>query len=192
MLNKNTTCSLCSGIADIHSSGSDDPAFENVIIQTKDKEGIAVELTGRFARFPLDSTRPEIGYDLDVTMEAVTTALMGECLGVNLPIEGPLQVKFRIEGDTKSLKLNKNGFQVGAKGSLLFGDWSLLDPLQNIELHIQVNSPDTQSLSVAINQQLPELVKLTAQAHLHTVSGKHWLTQSVDRFRKRHRPENRQ
>jgi hypothetical protein len=90
-------------------------------------------------------------------MEAVTTALMGECLGVNLPIEGPLQVKFRIEYDTKSLKLNKNGFQVGAKGSLLFGDWSLLDPLQNIDLHIQVNSPDTQSLSVAINQQLPEL-----------------------------------
>lgn len=168
------------GKAEVRSSGSGDPALENIVVLAESENGVGVALDGTIASFPLDPDRPNTGYDLAVYMGATETVDMSEVLGVNLPMKGPLAVSYKIGGDTEALQLNdielsageKNGVQLDVGGELLFGDWGKTDPLQSIDLAISIDSSDTQSLAVVIGQQLPELGAINAQAHLHTVSGK--------------------
>ncbi|MEW6520834.1 MAG: AsmA-like C-terminal region-containing protein [Thermodesulfobacteriota bacterium] len=168
------------GRADIRSS-SGDPAIANIAIQTRDPQGIAVELTGGIAGFPLDPHRPNTGYDLEVTMKSAATAIMGERLGVSLPFSGPLAVHYRIEGDTQALQLNGiklsagdgNAVQVSAWGRVGFGNWDLPDPLADIDLEVEMQSRDSKSLSAVLGKEMPDLGGLSARGRLHTVDGGH-------------------
>jgi hypothetical protein len=168
------------GRADIRSE-SGDPSLENIVIQTRDPEGIEVDLSGRINRFPLDPETSNTGYDLDVIMKAESTSIMGERLGVELPLSGPLAVQYRIEGDTRALRLEQIKLSAGIvdevlvdiKGSVQFGDWSQADPVQALELSVQASSNDTQAPAALLDLKLPELGPLKGQARLHTVSGKH-------------------
>ncbi|RJX28603.1 MAG: AsmA family protein [Desulfurivibrio sp.] len=168
------------GRADIRSS-SGDPALENIVIKTRDPQGIAVELTGGIAGFPLDPHRPNTGYDLEVTMKSAATAIMGERLGVSLPLSGPLAVHYRIEGDTRALQLNGiklsagdgTAVQLSARGRVGFGNWDLPDPLAGIDLEVEMQSRDSKSLSAVLGKELPDLGGLSARGRLHTVDGRH-------------------
>ena len=163
-------------------SNQGDPALENLVVKTRDTKGIAVDLKGRIARFPLNAN-PNEGYALDVHMRASATSLMGDRLGMPLPLKGPLDVKFRIAGQTQALQLNqivlsagrKNALQVGARGRITFGPWARSDPLENIDLKLYADSTDTKSLGTLLGQPLPELGALSARAYVHTVSGQHRL-----------------
>jgi len=167
------------GRADIRST-SGDPLLENIAIQTRDAQGIAVDLTGGIGSFPLDPARPNTGYDLDVTMQAAQTAVMGERVGVPLPLSGPLEMHYSIEGDTRALQLNgiklsagDDALQVTARGQVRFGNWDLPDPLDSIDLQVAMQSRDSKSLSALIGKELPDLGGLSAQGRLHTVEGSH-------------------
>lgn len=168
------------GRADIHSS-TGDPWLENIVVQTKDPDGIEVDLKGRIKQMPLDPEKQNQGYHLEVSMQADKTSVMGKRVGISLPLSGPLDAKFIIAGDTRALRLEQvslstgdvEGLQIGAQGQVLFGDWELPDPVQSIEFELQGSSPDTQALGKAIGRQLPELGGLSAKARLHTVSGRH-------------------
>ncbi|HAJ92957.1 MAG TPA: hypothetical protein DCO71_10155, partial [Gammaproteobacteria bacterium] len=67
------------GTADIRSTHGD-PVIENIVIRTRDEQGIQVGLAGRIAQFPL-SDAPNTGYELDVTMNARETSLMAARAG---------------------------------------------------------------------------------------------------------------
>ncbi len=168
------------GRADIHSE-TGPPAFENIVVAARDPEGIDVDLKGRIAEFPLDPTRPNRGYDLDVSMKATRVAVLAERLGVELPLAGPADASYRIEGDTQALRLEqirlaageKKAIQLSAKGQVHFRDWEQSDPLQMINLRLQVNSADSKALGKALGTELPELGALSASARLQTVSNRH-------------------
>ena len=168
------------GTAKIRSSNGD-PGIEEISISTRDPKGIEVDVTGRIDRSPLDPHRPNTGFDLAVTMKSNQTATMVERLGLELPLSGPLQMTYKIEGDTQALQLNKIKLRAGkadeihvvSTGSLLFGNWALDDPLTNIDLSIQATSSDTHALGTLLGKPLPELGALSAQGLVHTVSGKH-------------------
>lgn len=168
------------GRADIRSAAGD-PAIKNIAIQTRDPQGIAVHLTGGIGRFPLDPHRPNTGYDLDVTMQAAETPVMGERLGVPLPLSGPLAIRYRIEGDTRALLLNRieltagdgNAVQVNAQGQVRFGNWDLPDPLAGLDLQLAIVSRDSKSLAAVMGKELPDLGGLSARGRLHTVGGNH-------------------
>jgi hypothetical protein len=160
-----------------------DPAFENVVVRTRDGKGIAVDLKGRIADFPLSAARPNQGYKLEVTMKATSISLMGERMGWQLPLSGPLDLKFRIEGDTRALQLNRivlsggssNALKLGATGNLSFGEWDRADPLRSIDLNWRADFADTKSLGAVLGRELPELGAFSAQGRLHTVAGSHRL-----------------
>jgi hypothetical protein len=168
------------GRADIHSD-TGPPAFENIVVAARDPEGIDVDLSGRIAEFPLDPAKPNRGYDLDVSMKAAQLSLMGERLGLELPLAGPLDTRYRIEGDTQGLHLEqiklaagqKKAIQLSAEGQVHFRDWEQPDPLQMINLRLQVNSADSKALGKALGTELPELGAMSARARLQTVSGRH-------------------
>jgi hypothetical protein len=171
------------GRADIHSE-TGPPAFENIVVAARDPEGIEVDLNGRIAEFPLDPARPNRGYDLDVSMQAAQLTLMGERLGLELPLAGPLDTSYRIEGDTQALRLEhiklaaggKKAVHLSAEGQVHFRDWDQPDPLQMINLRLQVNSADSKALGKALGTELPELGAMSARARLQTVSGRHQIT----------------
>ncbi len=169
------------GTANIRSTNGD-PGIEEISISTRDPKGIEVDLTGRINKFPLDPHRPNTGFDLAVTMKSNQTTTMMERLGLELPLPGPLQITYKIEGDTQALQLNEIKLRAGKTdeihvvstgGRLLFGNWALDDPLTNIDLSIQATSSDTHALGTLWGKPLPELGALSAQGLVHTVSGKH-------------------
>jgi uncharacterized protein involved in outer membrane biogenesis len=161
-----------------------DPSLENVAVQIKDAKGIQANLSGRIDKFPL-ADRPNTGYDLDVSIQATKTVVVGKRVGIIVPALGPLDLTFRIEGSTQALQLNKiklasgkeDGIRIGVQGQLWFGDWDQADPYQTIDLKLQAQSHTTQALGTFIGQELPELGPLSGEARLHTVSGKHRLDQ---------------
>ncbi len=156
------------GQADIRSKRGI-PSLENIVVQTKDAKGITVDLNGRIAGFPFDPDISNTGYDLEVIMTSVKTSVMGERLGIDLPIDssmdGPLDIRYRIEGDTQALQLNKidlsagkkNGVQIGATGRVLFGKWDQADPIERIDLAVRLESRNTLTLGKALGKELPEL-----------------------------------
>lgn len=168
------------GRADIHSE-TGPPSFENIVVAARDPEGIEVDLNGLIAEFPLDPVRPNRGYDLDVSMKATRVALMAERLGVELPVAGPLDTSYRIEGDTQALRLEqirlaageKKAIQLSAKGQVHFRDWDQSDPLQMLNLSLQANAADSKVLGKVLAVELPELGALSASARLQTVSNRH-------------------
>ncbi|MGD8615795.1 MAG: AsmA-like C-terminal region-containing protein, partial [Gammaproteobacteria bacterium] len=168
------------GQAEIRSK-TGDPSFENIVVSTRDPAGIQVGLQGRVAEFPLDPYRSNRGYDLDVSMKAAKLALMGERLALDLPIQGPAAAEFRIEGDTQALRLEqidlaagkKDELQLSAAGQLHFRGWDRPDPLQMINLELDMNSADTRALDKLLGIELPELGALSARARLQTVSNRH-------------------
>ncbi len=159
-----------------------DPSLENITVQIKDTSGIQANLSGRIDKFPL-ADRPNTGYDLDVSMQGAEGAVMVDRVGIKVPALGPLDVTFRIEGSTQALQLNEiklaagkeDGIRIGAQGHLWFGDWDQADPFKTIDLKLQAHSHTTHALGTFIEQELPELGPLKAEARLHTVSGKHRL-----------------
>jgi len=161
-----------------------DPSLENITVQIKDTSGIQANLSGRIDKFPL-ADRPNTGYDLDVSMQGTEGAVMVDRVGIKVPALGPLDLIFRIEGSTQALQLNEiklaagkeDGIQIGVQGQLWFGDWDQADPFKTIELKLQAHSHTTHALGTFIEQELPELGPLKAEARLHTVSGKHRLDQ---------------
>ena len=166
------------GAADIRSTHGD-PAFENIVIRTQDEKGIQIDLSGRIAQFPL-SDAPNTGYGLDVTMKAAQTSLMAERAGLELPLDGPLDLNYRIEGDTQALELNHVKLSAGdkrktllaAEGRIHFGDWDQSDPMQSMDLAVRMSGRDTGFLSAWVEQDFPALA-YQAQARLHTVDGQH-------------------
>jgi hypothetical protein len=172
------------GSADIRST-TGDPSFENVVVSTRDPQGIEVDLKGRIADFPLDAMRPNRGYDLDVAMRATRAETLGERLGLTVPLDGPAESTFRIEGDSKALRLERIAMSAGkqgklglsASGQIYFGDWDQADPLQMINLYLEADSDNTRSLGRLLDTELPELGGLTAKARLQTVSNRHQITE---------------
>lgn len=168
------------GKAQIHSTKGA-PSLEKIIVQTRDAKGIQVDLKGRIDSFPFDPDIANTGYDLDVKMISVKTAVMGERLGMEIPLSGPLDIAYRIEGDTQALRLEKvdlsagekNGIQIKTGGRVAFGKWDQPDPIERIDLAVRMKSQDTRALGEALGKQVPELGRVTAQARLHTVSGNH-------------------
>ena len=168
------------GRVKIHSKKGD-PSLENIVVTTRDKSGIKVDLKGRIASFPLDSDRSNTGYDLNVTMTAEKTSIMGERVGLDLPIDDPLNLIYRIQGDSQALQLNnidfsaekKDGDQISATGKILFGDWGKADPMESIDMLVNVKNHNTQTLGSIIGKELPELVAIKANARIHTVSQIH-------------------
>ena len=173
------------GRTEIRSSRGD-PAFENIVVQTKDEQGIQVDLTGRIAQFPLAPDKPNQGYDLDVRMQAIKTSVMAERAGFELPLNGPLELTYRIEGDTQALQLNRIGLsasdtygtRLNAKGQILFREWDRDDPLQAIDLVLDYSARDAGILRAWLEQDFPPLA-YSAHARLHTVAGQH----RIDDFR---------
>ena len=161
-----------------------DPSLENLKVQTIDSAGIQANLSGGIAQFPL-ADRPNRGYDLDVSMQATEGAVLAKRVGLELPEFGPLKLNFRIEGSTLALNLNQiklsagkeDGVRIGAQGHMSFADWDQADPFKTIDLQLQAQSRTTHLLSPWIKQKLPELGPLRAEAHLHTVSGRHRIDQ---------------
>ncbi len=161
-----------------------DPSLVNMRAQTKDKSGIQTNISGGIAQFPL-ANRPNMGYDLDVSMQATEGAVLAKRVGLELPEFGPLDLNFRIEGSTLTLNLTQiklsagreEGVRIGAQGEMSFADWDQADPFENIDLKLQAQSRTTQLLSPWIGQELPELGPLSSEAHLHTVSGRHRIDQ---------------
>jgi len=168
------------GRADIRSE-TDDPSFENIVVSTRDAKGMEVDLSGRIASFPLDPARPNLGYDLDVSMKATQVSLMAASLGLDLPLAGPADVSYRIEGDTQALRLEqikltageKKAIQLSAEGQVHFREWDQPDPLQMINLGLQANTADSRALGKLVGTELPELGALRAKARLQTVSNRH-------------------
>jgi hypothetical protein len=119
------------GKAELRSAGQGDPAVENIVILARTENSIEVDLSGSIASFPFNPDNPNTGYDLDVHMKAAETERMAEAVGIYLPLEGPLDITYRIEGDTIALQLNeivldageKTGVHLGVNGQFLFGDW---------------------------------------------------------------------
>jgi uncharacterized protein involved in outer membrane biogenesis len=161
-----------------------DPSLMKIVVQTKDESSIQANLNGGIAKFPL-ADRPNMGYDLDVSIRATEGAVLAKRVGLELPEFGPLDLNFKIEGSTLALQLNQiklaggreDGVRLGAQGQMSFGDWDQADPFETIELKLQAQSATTQLLSPWIGQELPELGPLRAEAHLHTVSGLHRIDQ---------------
>jgi hypothetical protein len=157
-----------------------DPRLENIVIQTRDEKGITASQKGSIAQFPLDADKPNTGYALDTVIKATQTALMAERVGLDLPLKGPLDLAFRIEGDTQALQLNQVKLSagrddktfIGAKGRLDFRDWDQKDPLNSIDLAIEMRGRDTGFLSAWAEQNFPETA-YNASGRLHTVAGQH-------------------
>jgi uncharacterized protein involved in outer membrane biogenesis len=171
------------GKCDVHSTVGD-PALMNIVVQTKDRNIIQTNLSGGIAQFPL-ADRPNKGYDLDVSMQATEGAVLAKRVGLELPEFGPLNLNFRIQGSTQALQLNhiklaggkEDDVRMNAQGQMSFGDWDQPDPFKTIDLKLQAQSHTTQLLSPWVGEKMPELGSLQAEAHLHTVSGKHRLDQ---------------
>jgi len=167
------------GTSEIHSTRGA-PRLENIAIQTKDKSGITASLKGSIAQFPLDADTPNAGYALDTVIRATQTALLAERVGLDLPLAGPLDLAFRIEGDTRALQLNQLRLSAGrddmtflsAKGRLQFRDWDQADPLHSIDLALEMRGRTTGFLSAWAEQELPATA-YDARARLHTVAGQH-------------------
>jgi hypothetical protein len=157
-----------------------DPRLENIVIQTKDEKGITVSQTGSIAQFPLDADKPNTGYALDTVIKSTQTSLVAERVGMDLPLSGPLDLTFRIEGDTQALQLNQVRLSAGrddktfidAKGRLDFRDWDQEDPLNSIDLAIEMRGRDTGFLSAWTEQNFPATA-YNASGRLHTVAGQH-------------------
>ena len=157
-----------------------DPRLENIVVQTRDKEGITASLKGSIAKFPLDADRSSAGYALDTVIKATQTLLVAERIGLDLPLKGPLGLVFRIEGDTQALQLNQVRLSAGrddktfisAKGRLDFRDWDQTDPLNSIDLAIELRGRDTGFLRAWTEQNFPKTA-YSARGRLHTVSGQH-------------------
>ena len=164
---------------EVHSTRGD-PRLENIVIQTKDEKGITASMKGTIAQFPLDADKPNTGYALDTVIKATQTSLMAERVGLDLPLKGPLDLAFRIEGDTQALQLNQVRLSagrddktfIGAKGRLDFRDWDQKDPLNSIDLVIEMKGRDTGFLSAWTEQNLPATA-YNASGRLHTVAGQH-------------------
>lgn len=168
------------------------PSLENIIVQTLDARGIQVDLKGRIDAFPFDPAISNSGYDLDVTMTSNQTSVMGKTVGIELPVKGPLDITYRIEGDTQALRLEKidfsagekNEVRMGASGRILFGRWDQTDPIEHIDLAVRLKSKNTLALGNGIGKQLPEMGMITAWARLHTVSETHKIDDIQVRIKK--------
>lgn len=172
------------GTADIHAA--DPPgntvALDNIVINTRDKKGVKVDLKGSIAGFPL-SDEPNSGYNLDVVMKSSSTAEFLKRMNLDAAMEGPMHLDYRIEGDTEALELNrikldagdKKQLSLNATGNLGFGDWSSADPIKTINLELKGNSADTAAFARLAGAKLPELGALAFSAETRTISGKHRL-----------------
>ncbi len=150
-------------------STTGDPAFDDIQVQVSDESGIQAKIKGRIARFPLDPSQPNSGYDLAVSAQAQDTAVLGERLGVELPPLNPLSTDFRIKGSTKALRVedirlsagNKGTVYLGVTGKLSFGDWDQEDPLQELELTLSASGRDAKTIAALLQQPLPAIKPLT-------------------------------
>lgn len=172
------------GTADVQSKGGD-PSIEQIDIHTRDAKGIRADMSGRIESFPLDPDRPNRGYDIDVAMKAPQTSLITDQYDLDFPVPGPLDVTYRIQGDTQALQLNRIVLSAGEKrdsllkatGHLLFRDWELQDPLDSLDIVLDMVS-NTEILSAYAAQEPPPL-NYRAHARVHTVDGVH----RIDDFR---------
>ncbi len=167
--------------ADIHSA-TGDPVFSNVNVKTRSETGIEARLSGRIAQFPLDPDKPNRGYDLDVGIDAGRAQAILQAVDLDLALDGPLQLQFKIQGDTPALQLNaiklaagsNKALRIDATGNMRFGDWSRDDPLQSLDLLVDADSHDTQALGrFSTVDGLPEMGALKLHGRVHTVAGRH-------------------
>ncbi len=171
-----------SGKLDIRGN-TDVPRLENIVIKTKHRKGVEVDLSGDIASFSFDPNRSIRGYALDAVLKATSASFVTKSLGLDLPLSGAMNLALRIEGESQALALNKINLMVGeeaalhvsAQGQLSFGRWDLVNPLQTVDLNVQVNTHNTQALGQMLGLSMPELGGLEAKARLHTRAGKHRL-----------------
>ena len=157
------------------------PTFSNVSVKTHHPLGIKATISGVIDSFPLNPDSPNKGYHLDVTIQSPETKPVLDALDFDRPVEGPLDIAFRIEGDTPALQLNairlragsKQGLDIKADGKMLFGDWSRKDPLDSLDLSIDVYSHTTQALESFFREQWPDVGGLKMHARIHSLAGKH-------------------
>ncbi len=106
---------------------------------------------------------------------------MLDVLNLDRTLQGPFDIAFRIEGDTPALQLNairlnagsKQALDIKADGKMLFGDWSRKDPLDSLDLSIDIYSHTTQAFGSFFHEQWPDVGGLKMHARIHSHAGKH-------------------
>ena len=96
-------------------------------------------------------------------------------VGLDLPLSGPLDLGFRIAGDTPALQLNdirlvagtNRALVIKAVGSLDFGDWAQADPLKDIDSGNRRLQPYHRSAG----ENLPVVAHCRSWVHLRRMPG---------------------
>ena len=157
------------------------PRLSNVSVKTKHPLGIKAHISGAIDSFPLDPDSPNKGYHLDIAIQSPQAKSVLGVLDLDLSLQGPFDIAFKIQGDTPALQLNaihlkagtEKALSITAKGNMLFGDWSKKDPLESLDLSIDAYSHTTQAMASFVGEDWPELGALNVHARVHTVAGKH-------------------
>lgn len=167
-------------------SSSGHPKIENIIVSATHPDGINIAVSGDIHTFPLDDHTPIQGFALDVNIKADETTLMTQSVDLDIPVKGPMNIRFFISGDTPALLFHNIALEAGQKealiikanGLLQFGDWANDDPLDVIEMSLQINSRTTASFAQLIHSPtLPELGPLALNANIKTSNGQHVIKQ---------------
>jgi len=157
------------------------PTFSNVSVNTVHPLGIKASLGGVIDSFPLDPDSPNKGYDLDVAIQSPEAKPVLDVLDLDMPLQGPFDIAFKIQGDTPALQLNairlkagsQQALQITADGKMLFGDWSRDDPLESLDITLDAYSHTTQAIASLFHEEWPTLGALKMHARVHTLAGKH-------------------
>lgn len=162
------------------------PKIENISVLAIHPDGINIAVSGDIHSFPLDNHTPMQGFALDVNIKADKTTLITESVDLDLPLNGPINIRFFISGDTPALLFHDIALEAGQKealiikanGLLQFGDGTNDDPLDVIEMSLQMNSHTTASFAQLIHSPtLPELGPLVLNANIKTTNGRHVINQ---------------
>ncbi|MCK5662278.1 MAG: AsmA family protein, partial [Thiotrichaceae bacterium] len=161
------------------------PKIENISLLATHPDGINITVSGDIHTFPLDD-QPIQGFALAVDIKAAETALITQSVDLDLPLKGPITISFSISGDTSALLFHNIALEAGQKealiikanGLLQFGNWAKDDPLETIEMTVQMNSHTTASFAQLIHSTtLPEFGPLALKANIKTTNGQHAVSQ---------------
>ncbi len=162
------------------------PKIENISVLATHPDGISITVSGDIHTFPLDDHTPIQGFALAVDIKAAETALITQSVELDLPIKGPITTSFSISGDTSAMLFHNIALEAGRKealiikanGLLQFADWAKDDPLEAIEMSVQMNSHTSASFAQLIHSTtLPEFGPLALKANIKTTNGQHAVSQ---------------
>ncbi|MDX2507308.1 MAG: AsmA family protein [Gammaproteobacteria bacterium] len=160
--------------------------LEKISLLATHSDGISIAVSGDIHSLPLDTNMPILGLALDVDIKVDETALITQSIELGSPVKGPMNINFSISGDAPALLFHNIALEAGQKealiinanGLLQFGDWAKDDPLEVIEMSIQINSRTTADFVQLIQSPtLPELGPLALNAIIKTTNGQHAIKQ---------------